>query len=81
MESNQYLVHMGAGSGKRRADLCLVCGEGEPIDKIEFVAGVFEHPPLTAILRTFCETGLRRQRMARERVTFLRLGLLNFTET
>ena len=81
MKSNQYLVPMGAESGKRRAVSCLVCEEAECDDKIEFVVGVFEHPPLTAILGIISETGLRRRRMPGERVTFLCLGLSNFTET
>ena len=81
MKSNRYLVHMGAESGKRRAVSCLVCGEGKRIDKIEFVVVVLEHPLLTAILRTICDTGPRRRRMPRERVTLLRLGLGSFKET
>ena len=81
MKSNRYLVHKEAESGKRRAVSCLVCEEGERIDKIEFVVGVLEHPPLTAILRTICETGPRRRRVPRERITLSRLGLSNSRET
>ena len=75
MKSNQCSVHIGAESGKRRAVSCLVCEEGERIDKIGSVVGVFSHPPLTAKLEIICETGCRRRSMHGEKVNSLRFTL------